>query len=212
VFFGLDTRASLKRVFILGGKQVGIRIAQLLEQQGVTVKLFERDEARAEKIATILQSAIVLNADGTDQRFLEEEGLDEADAFLALTNDDEDNIIASLLARRVGVKKVVALINRLNYLPMAQRLGMNTTVSPRLAAVDRILQFVRKGGCFRSRRSARRRPRRSSWSPRRGRPTSASRCGMSNFRAGAIVGAIVRPSGVKPSCRAATSASRAATA
>jgi trk system potassium uptake protein TrkA len=64
---------------------------------------------------------------------------------MALTNDDEDNLIAALLARRLGAKKVVALINRLNYLPMAQRLGINTCISTRLATVDRILQFVRKG-------------------------------------------------------------------
>ncbi len=66
-------------------------------------------------------------------------------AFLALTKDDENNIIASMLARRLGVDKVVALINRLNYLSMVQRLGISTTVSPRLVTVDRILQFVRRG-------------------------------------------------------------------
>ena len=65
--------------------------------------------------------------------------------FLALTNDDEDNIIASLLARRLGAQKVVALINRLNYLPMVQRLGINTSVSQRLTVVDLVLQYVRKG-------------------------------------------------------------------
>src|SRR5690606_14830610 len=76
---------------------------------------------------------------------LQEANVEGADAFLALTNDDEDNVLASLLARKLGAKKVVALVNRLNYLPMVQLLGINATVSPRLAAVDRILQFVRKG-------------------------------------------------------------------
>lgn len=144
-FVGLDAEQRLKRVLMIGGKQVGVRIAQELEQQGVDVKLFERDPRRTEKLSRLLRKAIVVNADGTDQRVLEEEGLDRADAFLALTNDDEDNIIASLLARRLGVRKVVALINRLNYLPLVQRLGVNTTVSLRVAAVDRILQFVRRG-------------------------------------------------------------------
>lgn len=144
-FLGLGTEERLRRVLILGGKQVGILIAQRLEEQGVAVKLFERDPQRTQKMAGLLRKAVVVNADGTDQRVLEEEGLEGADAFLALTNHDEDNIIASLLARRVGVRKVVALINRLNYLPMVQRLGVNTTVSLRVAAVDRILQFVRRG-------------------------------------------------------------------
>ena len=144
-FMGLERYESLPRAFIIGGKQIGIRIAEMLETQGVHVKLFERDVARCEKIAGILKKTVVVNGDGTDQTTLEEENIEGVDAFLALTNDDETNIIASLLARRFGAKKVVALINRLHYLPMAQRLGVNTTVSPRLAAVDRILQYVRKG-------------------------------------------------------------------
>ena len=144
-FMGLQTQESLDRVYIVGGKQVGIRVAELLEPQGVAVKLFERDIGRCEKIAQILRKTVVLHADGTDESILAEENVRGAGAFLAMTDDDEDNIIACLLARKLGAKKVVALINRLNYLPMAQRLGINTTVSPRLAAVDRILQFVRKG-------------------------------------------------------------------
>ena len=144
-FMGIETRKTLERVFIIGGKQLGIRIAEMLELKGVRVKLFEKDLARCEKISTILTKAIVIHGDGTDQSTLMEENIEGVDAFLSLTNHDEDNIIASLLARRLGVKKVVSLINRLSYLPMVQRLGVNTTVSPHLAAVDRILQYVRKG-------------------------------------------------------------------
>ncbi len=144
-FMGLTVEESFDRVMIIGGKQVGIWVAEALEKQGVNVKLIERDIRRCEKISSILSKTIVVRGDGTDQATLEEENVEGVDAFLALTNDDEDNIIASLLARRLGAKKVVALINRLNYLPMVQRLGINTSVSPRLVAVDRILQFVRKG-------------------------------------------------------------------
>jgi trk system potassium uptake protein TrkA len=144
-FMGLATPAPLKRVFILGGGQLGIHVAQALEAQDVRVKLFEHDRARAERVAAILRDTTVVNADGTDEATLEAAGAADVQAFLALTKDDENNIIASMLARRLGVKKVVALINRLNYLSMVQRLGINTTVSPRLAAVDRILQFVRRG-------------------------------------------------------------------
>ena len=143
--WGSETRKTLERVFIIGGKQLGIRIAEMLEAKGVQVKLFEKDLARCEKISTILTKAIVIHGDGTDQSTLLDENIEGVDAFLSLTNHDEDNIIASLLARRLGVKKVVSLINRLSYLPMVQRLGVNTTVSPHLAAVDRILQYVRKG-------------------------------------------------------------------
>jgi trk system potassium uptake protein TrkA len=144
-FMGLHTQESLERVFILGGKQIGIEIAQKLEAKGVDVKLFEQDAARCALISQILKKSIVIHADGTEQAILMEENIEGVGAFLALTGDDEDNIMASLLARKLGVQKVVALINRLNYLPMVQRLGITTAVSPRLAAVDRILRFVRKG-------------------------------------------------------------------
>ncbi|MGQ9633631.1 MAG: Trk system potassium transporter TrkA [Bryobacteraceae bacterium] len=144
-FMGLPSNVELKRVFILGGKQLSIWVAQALEKMGVEVKLFERDAARCEKIAGLLDTTVVVHADGTDEATLIEENVKDASAYLAFTNHDEDNIIASLLARRLGAKKLVALVNRLNYLPMAHRLGIHTTVSPRLYAVDRILQYVRKG-------------------------------------------------------------------
>ena len=144
-YFGLRTQESLDRVFILGGKQIGIEVAQELEKMGVAIKLFEKDAERCERISQKLQTALVIHADGTEQATLMEENIQGVNAFLALTGDDEDNIMASLLARKLGVQKIVTLINKLNYLPMVQRLGITTTVSPRLAAADRILRFVRKG-------------------------------------------------------------------
>jgi trk system potassium uptake protein TrkA len=194
-FMGLGATQTLRRVFIIGGKQAGISVAGRLEREGVQVKLFERDQARCERIATLLERTVVVHGDGTDQVTLDEEGLGDADAFLAMTGDDEDNIIASLLARRLGVKKVVALVNRLNYLPLVQRLGVNATVSPRLATVDRVLQYVRKGRVlsvttFREEEAeaieflAGRRMKHV------GRPLRDAR-----IPRGAIVGAIVRPDG-----------------
>jgi trk system potassium uptake protein len=144
-FMGLPPQDRLERVFILGGKQIGIRIAEDLEKLGVAVKLFEQDSKRCHKISEILSSTVVVNGDGGDAELLAEENIDGVSAYLALTNHDEDNLIAALLARRLGARKVAALINRLNYLPLAQRLGISTTLSPRLVTVDRILQFVRKG-------------------------------------------------------------------
>ena len=193
--WGIETHKELERVFVIGGKQIGIQLAQILEDQGVQVKLFERDHDRCEKISTILDKATVIHGDGTDQATLLEENVEGVDAFLALTNHDEDNIIASLLARRLGVKKVVALINRLSYLPMVQRLGINTTVSPRLEAVDRILQFVRKGRVlsvttFGEEEAEAIELLATKGSKYVGRPLSELR-----FPRGAIVGAIARPDG-----------------
>jgi trk system potassium uptake protein TrkA len=194
-FLGLQRRQSLERVFIVGGKQIGIRLAGTLENEGVMVKLFERDIERCQKIASVLEKTVVVHGDGTDQSVLVDADIENVDAFLALTNDDEDNILASLLARKLGVRKVVALINRLNYLPMVQLLGINATVSPRLAAADRILQFVRKGRVisvttFREEEAEAIELIATRNSKYVGKPLRDVR-----FPQGAIVGAIARPDG-----------------
>jgi trk system potassium uptake protein TrkA len=184
-FMGLESRTALERVFIVGGKQLGITCAELLEARGVSVKLFERDARRSARISGILEKTMVIHADGTDQGILEEENIEGVD----------DTILASLLARTLGARKVVALINRLNYLPLAQRLGVHTTVSPRLAAVDRILQFVRKGRVlsvttFREEEAEALELVASERSKYVGRPLKDVR-----LPRGSIVGAIVRPEG-----------------
>lgn len=194
-FMGVDQQTSVSRVFIVGGKQLGIWVAQSLERQGVHVKLFERDAARCEKISEILSKTVVVHGDGTDQVTLEEENVSGVDAFLSLTNDDEHNIIASLLARRLGAKKVVPLINRLNYLPMVQRLGINTSVSPRLAAVDRALQFVRKGRVLSVTTFGEEEAEAIELIAGEGSKYVGQKLRDIRFPRGAIVGAIARPNG-----------------
>jgi trk system potassium uptake protein TrkA len=144
-FFGLRKVDKVQRVFVLGGKQLGIEAALRLEAAGVQVKLFEREYERCQKIATLIHDAVVVHADGTDQRVLAEENISGIDAYLALTGDDEVNIIASLLAKRMGCQKAIALVNRIDFMPMAQLLGINSTFSTRLVVVDRILRYIRKG-------------------------------------------------------------------
>ena len=194
-FMGLESRKTLERIFIVGGKQLGIRIAGILEEMNVDVKLFERDLDRCEKISKILDKTIVIHGDGTDQSTLMEENVEGVDAFLTLTDHDEDNIIASLLVRRLGVKKVVALINRLSYLPMVQRLGINTTVSPRLAAVDRILQYVRKGRVLSVTTFGAEEAEAIELIASRGTRFVGMKLSDIRFPRGAIVGAIARPDG-----------------
>lgn len=144
-FLGITELKPVDRVFIVGGKQLGIEVALQLERKGVTVKLFERDLARCHKIAAVVSDSVVVHGDGTDQRLLVQENIEGADAYLALTGDDEVNMIAAMLAKRLGANKVAALVNRLDFLPVAQLLGVSATFSSRLTVVDRILQFVRKG-------------------------------------------------------------------
>ncbi len=145
-FMGIEKQESLRRVFIIGGGEIGIAVAEALEREGVSIKLFEEDGRQCEHASSVLKRTIVIHGDGTDQETLLRENVEGVDAFVALTKDDDANLIVSLLARRLGARKLVALVNRLDYLPLAQRLGINTTVSPRLKAMDAILEFVRKGG------------------------------------------------------------------
>ena len=89
---------------------------------------------------------MVINADGTSQEVLLQAHIEGIDAFISLTGDEDANLIACLLARRMNVDKVVPLVTSINYLELAQRLGINTTVNPRIKAADALLEFVRKGG------------------------------------------------------------------
>ncbi|MDA2937795.1 Trk system potassium transporter TrkA [Acidobacteria bacterium AH-259-A15] len=194
-FMGIQGVERVKRVFIVGGKQIGIEVALQLEKQGVQVKLFERDLHRCEKISTLVTSTVVVHADGTDQRTLVEENIEGIDAYLALTGDDEDNIIASLLSKRFGARKAGALVNRLDFLPMAQLLGINSIFSSRLVVVDRILQFARKGHVLSVTTFRQEEAEAIELVATPGSKFLGTRLKNVHLPHGAIVGAIVRPSG-----------------
>ena len=139
-------RQNIREVYITGGGEVGLELARALEQNRVSVKLFEIDAKRCDYLATELPHTVVINADGTSQETLIEEQVEGIDAFISLTGDQDANLIACLLARRMNVDKVVPLVTSINYLELAQRLGINTTVNPRIKAADALLEFIRKGG------------------------------------------------------------------
>lgn len=143
---GLGGAPQVRQVFIVGGGEVGLELARALEQDRIPVKLFEQDAERCDYLAGELHSSIVINDDGTSQDVLLQEGIEGIDAFIALTGDEDANLIACLLARRLHVDKVVPLVTSINYLELAQLLGINTTVNPRIKAADALFEFVRKGG------------------------------------------------------------------
>jgi trk system potassium uptake protein len=139
-------RQNIREVYITGGGEVGLELARALEKNRISVKLFEIDAKRCDYLATELAHTVVINADGTSQETLLEEQVEGIDAFISLTGDEDANLIACLLARRMNVDKVVPLVTSINYLELAQRLGINTTVNPRIKAADALLEFIRKGG------------------------------------------------------------------
>jgi trk system potassium uptake protein TrkA len=143
---GVNQSEHLRQVFIVGGGELGLELARTLEELKIPAKLFEQDPRRCEELAEQLRSTTIINADGTSQRILLSENIEGIDAFIPLTGNDDANLIAAVLARRIGVDKVIPLLRRLDYLPLAQRLGINTTASPRVKAADALFEFVRGGG------------------------------------------------------------------
>jgi trk system potassium uptake protein TrkA len=136
---------KIQRIMILGGGDVGVELAQSLEKKDIKTKLIEHDEQKCEEIADKLEKTIVLRGDGTDQELLEEENIKGTDVFIAVSENEQTNILVSLLAKRLGAKKVIALINNLSYTSLVSNIGVDNVISPHLSAISRILQFIRKG-------------------------------------------------------------------
>jgi trk system potassium uptake protein TrkA len=135
---------SARRVMIVGGGNIGSRLAEALEGD-YEVKLIDHDKRRAEKLAESLHSTLVLAGDATDENLLVQENVEDMDVFCALTNDDEDNIMAALLAKRMGVKKVIALINRGAYVDLLQGGQIDVALSPAQATLGPLLTHIRRG-------------------------------------------------------------------
>lgn len=136
---------ELRRVIIIGGGEVGFTLASSLDESGINVKLIEKDPKRCEVLAEKLQKTIVINGDGTDKDLLLEENISDADYLVAITGDEESNVLISLLGKGLGVKKTITRINKLGYIPLVFAIGLDTIVSGRLSAVRAILQYIRKG-------------------------------------------------------------------
>lgn len=134
----------VKRILIAGGGNIGSRVAARLEKT-YEVKLLERDRQRAETIAAKLAKTLVLHGEATDENLLAQENIDEIDMFLALTNDDEDNIMGASLAKRLGCKRVLALINRRAYADMVQGGPIDIGLSPAQVSIGALLTHVRRG-------------------------------------------------------------------
>jgi trk system potassium uptake protein len=136
---------TLRRVVIAGGSREGLLLAQMLEERRVSCTVLETNRARAVFLAETLRSSLVLHGDATDLDLLEMEGVGEADGFVAYTGSDETNLLSCLLAKNLGTRKVISLIERVNYIPLVSRVGIDAAVSPRLSTVNAILSYVRRG-------------------------------------------------------------------
>lgn len=136
----------VKRVLIGGGGNIGRRLAKQIEHR-YEVKLIEYNKAAAQALAADLDRTLVLAGDVTDEELLRQENIADMDVYCALTNDDENNIMSSLLAKRMGVGKVIALINRGSYVNLVQAGQIDIAISPAQATIGTLLARVRRGDC-----------------------------------------------------------------
>ena len=134
-----------RRIAIMGGGTIGLRLAQALENKMKTIKIFERHEERSQKLAAKLTKAKVVNRDATSRVALEQEHIDSMDMFIATTGDDERNIMAAVLAKEAGAKSVAVIVHQPDFAPLVKRLGINLAVTPRASIADRILKMMYRG-------------------------------------------------------------------
>jgi trk system potassium uptake protein TrkA len=137
--------APVREVTIYGGGRIGLRLALALEGVGISVRVIERDEARARYVASRLRRGFVLHDEGISRDFLLQERVDKTDAFVAVTGDDRANLLAAMYARQLGARTTIAGVSRGEFAPLADALGVDLTISPRMLAAEAILRFVRKG-------------------------------------------------------------------
>ena len=145
--FGHEEKIA-KKILIVGGGNIGLYLAKLLEAnfEGVRIKIIEKNKERAELIATELTSSIVICGDALDEQILKEANIEETETILALTNDDEDNIMVCVLAEKYSPgKRTIAIVNKTNYSLLQKSLNIDDLVDPRLTTVSRIMEHVHKG-------------------------------------------------------------------
>lgn len=134
----------IKRVILAGGGNIGMRLAQALEGR-YQVKLIDRNPERTRMLSESLENTIVLLGDAADEELLLEENIENTDVFCALTNDEEANILSAMLAKRLGARKVMSLINRAAYVDLVQSEAIDIALSPQQATIGSLLTYVRRG-------------------------------------------------------------------
>jgi trk system potassium uptake protein TrkA len=133
-----------KRLLIAGSGNIGTRLAKNLERS-YRVKVIEREQDRCRRISEELERTIVLQGDAANEELLIEENVENTDVFCAVTNDDEANILSAMLAKRLGARKVMALINRTAYVDLVQSGPIDVAISPQQATIGSLLKHVRRG-------------------------------------------------------------------
>ena len=138
------SRVEIKNLMILGGSKVGINTAKQLSKK-YNIKLVEQDKEKCFHLADELSDTMIINGDGRDLELLNEEGIHNMDAFIAVTGNSETNIISALVAKNAGVKKTIALVENIDYIHLSQSIGVDTLINKKLIAANFIFRYIRKG-------------------------------------------------------------------
>ena len=137
------TDIDIQNVMILGGSKVGVRIALELQDR-IGVKLVEYNAEKAYRLAELLDNTLIINEDGRDMEAMLEEGLPSMDAFVAVTGRSETNILTAMLAKKMGVKKVIAEVENMNYINLAESIGIDTIINKKMVTASNIFRFTMK--------------------------------------------------------------------
>ena len=140
-----DRDSDGQDVVIIGGSEIAVQTAQLLEERGLYPRLIERDEGRARELAEALPHTTVMSSDATDREFLAREHVGDADVAIAALGSDEKNLLASLLATRVGVSRTVAVVESAEYTDLFEAVGVGAAINPRDATAEEIIRFTLDG-------------------------------------------------------------------
>ncbi|MGB9498728.1 MAG: Trk system potassium transporter TrkA [Dissulfuribacterales bacterium] len=141
----------MKRAMIIGGGRIGLRLAKALEQKSIYTKLIEKSSERCLQIAEQVNKVLVVQGDGSGRSLLQEENVSDMDVVITLTDDEETNILISLLAKGMGARKTITKLSKFGYFSLMSTIGLEQVVSSRLSAVNTILQHIRRGKVLSSR-------------------------------------------------------------
>lgn len=140
-------RKKVENITILGAGRTGLYLTQIIEREklNVKVKIIDNNAKKAREVSAKLKNALVIHGDGSDLNLLEEENIGKSDLFIAVTNDDKINLLSSLIAKNLGVKKTIAKVKRSDIMPLVEQIGIDIALSPRLLTAGAILKYIRQG-------------------------------------------------------------------
>lgn len=138
------SNVRLKNVMIMGGGRIAIYLTNLLTEMDMKVKILEIDKEKCIELSELLPDSLIINGDGSEEELLQSENISDMDAFISMTGIDEENIMAALIAKQNGAKRIIAKISRLNYLNVAKNLGVDSVISPKLITSNRILTYLKR--------------------------------------------------------------------